>query len=321
MSKYLNVNNTAAELGVTVTSIYKLIKDKQLEPVNQSTFKGDGGYMFRVEDIERIKPLYIRTDLTSSEAAERIGRSTTFIHKLIRDQDIPFYEGVLRGKKTYFIKEADLERYTTDNPNSGKYDTLYDKAKGVFLFQPFRKEGRLARVVQMKRVNRRKLEIELQVGATESMSYEQAIRDGWTPAITISNKKNITSYGYAVFEFPIPSTLDSMIYSIIEELFRQVGPSNMKIKRNDKLIVEVKKSELLNILPTTHPDMIDKLKLFIKSGEIITKYNGTLIDTGLSPVTVYLPEAYKQKMQSLSELENKSVQEWIQDTLSKILEE
>jgi hypothetical protein len=89
MTEYLKASQVAAELGISVTSLFKLVKHpdskKKLVPVNPSTYKGDGGYVYLKEDIERIKPAYIRNDLTSAEAARRIGRSTTYIHKLIRE--------------------------------------------------------------------------------------------------------------------------------------------------------------------------------------------------------------------------------------------
>ncbi|MDN4067625.1 hypothetical protein QYF50_06930 [Paenibacillus vini] len=81
----------------------------------------------------------------------------------------------------------------------------------------------------------------------------------------------------------------------------------------------MKKSVLVGILPKTHPDMIDKMKLFIINGKIIPKYDGTLIDTGLSPVTAYLMEDKKAKLTQLAEAENMTLPEWIEKQLDQIL--
>ncbi|MFC3345813.1 hypothetical protein ACFOHW_26125 [Paenibacillus abyssi] len=89
----------------------------------------------------------------------------------------------------------------------------------------------------------------------------------------------------------------------------------MKISAGEQLVVEVKKSVLVGILPTTHPDMIDKLKLFLLKGEIIPKYDGTLIDTGLSPITFYLPEEKKAELVRLAAADGISLQEWIEKRL------
>jgi hypothetical protein len=125
---YLNVAQAAAALGITSTSLYKIINhpddSKRLEPVNRATHRGDGGYRFRADEVERLKVHYTKPDLTSAEAARKIGRSTTFIHKLLHDGSLNYYEGEYRGKRTYFIEETELERYVQENPDAGKYETL-----------------------------------------------------------------------------------------------------------------------------------------------------------------------------------------------------
>ncbi len=318
MNEYLDTTQAANELKVTVGSIYKIVNledaEKRLNPVNRLTHKGDGGYRFTREEIERIKPAYVKEDLTSAQAAKRIGRSTTYIHQLFK-KGLPHYEMEFRGKRTYFVKEADLERFVTNNPDSGKYDTIYDRKSKVFLFQPYRLGNRLARVCSMKRVNRNRIEIMLQVSMNEQIPLERAIDEGWRPVTTITDRKAITTYGYALFEFPLPITLDSMIYTIIEEFFKLIGPANLRIQIGETIQVEVKKSVLTGVMPSTHPDMIDKLKTFIRSGEITPKYDGTLIDTGLSPVTFYLSEQEKDKLITKASSANKSLQEWLESII------
>ncbi|MFD0710902.1 helix-turn-helix domain-containing protein [Paenibacillus sp. GCM10027626] len=316
MNAYLSVSEAAAELNITATSIYKIVnhedENKRLEPVNRTTYKGDGGYRFRREDVERLKPAYIKEDLTSAQAAERLGRSKSFIQKLLKEGLLPYYEGELRGQKTFFIREEHLLDYMASNPDHGKSDTIYDKKSGAFLFQPYRKEQRLARVIEMKRASRQKIEVILQVEGGARLTLEQALGEGWMPALKIKPAKVNSAYGYARFEFPAPTMLDSMIYSIIELFFEQIGPSNMRIMMEDKLIVEVKKSVLTDILPATHPDLLDKLKLFITSGSIIPKFDGTLIDTGLSPITFYLPENKKAALIELADQKGLTLQQWLE---------
>lgn len=325
MSEYLDTVQAAKVLNLTVASIYKIVNNedpaKRLDPVNRMTHKGDGGYRFTQEELDRIKPFYVKDDLTSSQAAKRIGRSTTYIHQLFK-KGLPYYEGEYRGKKTYFIKETDLDMYAINNPDSGKYDTIYDRKSQVYLFQPYRLGNRLARVCSMKRVSRSKVEVMLQVATNDRIPLEQAINEGWKPATAeaITDRKAITSHGYALFEFPLPITSDSVIYTIIDDFFKLVGPANLRIQVADVIQVEVKKAVLTGVLPSTHPDMIDKLKTFIRSGEIIPKYDGTLIDTGLSPVTFYLSEVDKEKMIVKAKGANKSLQEWLESTVLKAFE-
>lgn len=320
MSEYISLTEAARALGITPTSLYKIINhedpNKKLEPVNRTTHRGDGGYRFRLEDVEAFKQNYIKQDLTSMEAARRIGRSTTFVHKLIREGLIAFYEEEYRGKRTYFIKEEDLARYVTDHPNAGKTETIYDKRQGLFLFQPYGKDGKIGRIATLQRVNNRKVEALMKTEDEETITYEEAVKQGWLPRLSIIERKPINGYGYARFEFPIPKAIDSVIYDIIEELFKQAGPANLKIARDgERISVEVRKVVLLGVMPATHPDFIDKLKLFLKSGEIVTKYDGTLIDTGLSPITIYLTEAKKQELMLKAEENGMALQDWIMERI------
>ncbi|MGU3567452.1 hypothetical protein [Paenibacillus sp. D51F] len=315
MIKYMNVEQVSKELGITPASVYKLMNHKDpnkiLEPVNRETYRGDGGYVFSVEDVNRIKPLYIKEDLTSAQAAKQIGRSTSYIHKLIQDGLIDYYEGEYRGKKTYFLKQEELDKLAEMNAADERNETLYDHKTGAFLFQLYKKGDELARVVHIKKFNRTKVEISLKLDNGKILSYKKAILDGWKPTMQISPKKAITSYGYSVFEFPIPATMDSMIYSIIEELMKQAGPVNLRINRSNEIIkVEVKKVVLKDILVTTHPDMIDRMKLFLKRGKIIAKYDGLLIDTGLSPITLYISEDRKEKFVETVTNNKVTLQEW-----------
>ncbi|MNF78483.1 hypothetical protein D3C84_606680 [compost metagenome] len=138
------------------------------------------------------------------------------------------------------------------------------------------------------------------------------MEQGWRPAVSIAERKPINGYGYARFEFPAPKSIDSVIYDIIEELFKYAGPANLKLANEDgRMTVEVRKCVLYGVMPATHPDLIDKLKLFLKSGDIIEKYDGTLIDTGLLPVTLYLSEDKKKDWTRRAKERNLTLQEWI----------
>lgn len=317
MTAYLNIIQAAESIGITTTSLYKIINHedpaKRLEPVNRATHRGDGGYRFRASDVEEFKQSYVKKDLTSVEAARLLGRSATFIHKLIRDGMLHYYEEEYRGKRTFFIKEEELERYKRENPDSGKTEAIFDKKSGIFLYQPFGKGDSTARIMELKRVSNRRVEAKLRTGDDEWLTYEEACRQGWKPLLTLEERKPVNGYGYARFEFPQPKSLDSIIFSLIEAFYQHAGPANMKLtQENGLLVLEVRKTVLLGVMPATHPDLIDKLKLFIQSGEVISKYDGTLIDTGLTPVTFYVSDAQKQELIRLAGEQGLTLQELVE---------
>lgn len=113
--------------------------------------------------MERVKPLYISKDLTTTQAAARIGRSKTFLQNLMKNGELPYYEAYFRGKNTFFIKEEDLLAYDLNKPANVKSNTIYDKRTGAFLFQPYKNidNGRIARIIEMERISPIKIKAKL----------------------------------------------------------------------------------------------------------------------------------------------------------------
>ena len=235
MTAYIKANEAAAELGITTTSLYKIGNHtdpaKKLEPINRNTYNGDGGFVYRREDLDRIKPSYVKKDLASSEAAKKIGRSPTYLHKILREKKLPYYEGELHGKRTFFIKEVDLQAFISSNPDTGKHDIIFDRKTGVFLFQSFKFGDRFARVVSLKRVNQRKKEILLQVG-NERISYEKAISIGWAPV----SKKPITSSGYHGLNFRVRPLSTRLFMKLLKSWLRRLDRQTFGFHKRRKLL-------------------------------------------------------------------------------------
>jgi hypothetical protein len=320
MDIYFNINDVAKTLKITPTSVYKLMNSndplKKLSSINKDTYRGDGGYLFMSEEVEKLKKYYINEDLTPSQAAKIIGRSTSYVHQMLNENKIAFYQGELKGKKTSFIKRTDLNDYKKENENTR--NIIFDKKTGAFLFQLWQKGNKAARLMNMKRVNKNKIDADFLTDSNQQLSFKQIKEEGWHPSFMIDVKKTISSFGFATFNFPIPSVHDSMIFLIIEELFKQIGPTNMRIVHDEeRLIIDVKKSILTGIHPMTHPDMIDKMKQFITSGKVVPKYDGLLIDTGLSPITIHLSENKKNELLKKAKKEGLSLPEWIVSSLER----
>lgn len=316
MNEYINVAEAAKLIRVTPTSLYKIINhedtEKRLEPINRLSHHGEGGYRFRYSDVQVYIDKYGKKDLTPSDAAQQIKRSVSYIHKLIHEGTLPSYEGEYRGKKTFFIKAGDLEQFVENNPDTGKVPALYDKRLSLFLFQPFIRDGQLGRVMQLKRVSKKKVEAFIVAEDGEWLNYEDAIGLGWEPQLIIKDKKPINGYGYARFEFPYSKRVDSIIYSVIETLFEHAGPANIKIDQDEKMIcLEVRKCILKGILPSTHPDLLKELGVFMKSGKLIPVADGTLIDTGLFPVQAFLTEKQKKALMDEADAHNMHLQDWV----------
>lgn len=321
MDKYLSVADVAEILNLKTSTVYKLINhddpDKKLIPLNPVSYRGEGGYRFSEAEIERIKPYYVKDKLSPSQAARKIGRSTTFIYQLIK-KGLPYERAVYRGKETFLISPSDLEPYTHPaNQHYSKFDLIYDKRTGVYLFQPYVLNGQIGRITHIKRLSRSKIEAQLCVGQ-EHILLSEALAEGWKPMTIAGGQRIISSYGYATFVFPHPAELDSIIYEVINLLFVLLGPLNLRIRSTQQSIyIEAKKS----FLPITQTEIIKVLSRYVEKGEIIKKKDGVLIDTELSPVTFYLKGGKKAALQELARKDGLSLQVWLTDHFNQLLNE
>lgn len=297
MSEYLGVQAFAEELGLSTATIYKLINHKdesqRLEPVNRLTHRGDGGYKFSFEYVEKIKTQLVKKDLKVSDVARKLNRSKAYVHQLIKNRKIRYYEGVYQGHKTYFFKQSDVDEYihSIGDASSNKALPIFDKETKCFLYQSFHLDGQTARVIEIRKGYTQKTNVIIKTSKGE-ISYEEAINTGWKRTVQNISHKQINSYGYAIFIFPKPIDLDSSIYRIIEGFFIAAGPKNLKITlSDDEIRVEVKR---IIIKEGMHPDLLDRMKNCIQCGEINLTSEGLLIHPGYS--TIHVPDKLKQKL-------------------------
>lgn len=315
---YLSVSEAAADLGITEASVYRLIDHliptKRLDPVNRGTYRGDGGYRFRASDVERIKKeYYTKPDLTAADVARELNRSVSFVYKIFRERTLPYYEAQYKGKKTFFTTRTDLQELIQQHPDLVNNDIIYDSNSGHYLYQLWQKDDRTARLVKLKRLQGKNIEAYFDTSDGEHLKQTDIYLQKWEPVQPLMKKrKQITSYGYAKFEFPKPASVDSTIYQTIETIFQHVGPLNIQLSEGNATIkVEVKKVTL-PIDSTSQFDVIENMKKFISEGEIIEKFDGVLIDPGLTSMTFYLSPEQKQLIQQHAEAKGITIHEWLE---------
>ncbi|ALS09896.1 hypothetical protein ABE82_26110 (plasmid) [Paenibacillus peoriae] len=309
MSKYLGIHGMATLLKVSSSTIYKYVDSGKLEPINRSTYRGDGGYKFEVEDEIEFQKKFKIYDLTVADVARILNCSKAHVHRLLKEGHIKYYEDMYQGHRTYFIKKEDLDEYIQGRMNSTKdeYEILYDNTTSTFLFQPFVLNDQLARVVDIQKRNINGTKVRLRTPSGE-ISYEEAIREGWRPSFTIQPQKVIGTYGVSSFEFPKPIDLDSSIYLIIEELFRAAGPKNLNIHfRDEKLFVTVKR---ISIRKELHPDLLDRMRNCIQNGEIVLTSDGLLITPAYS--AIYVRNTLKQRLLDAANQKGMNLEEYLE---------
>ncbi|MCQ6336233.1 MULTISPECIES: helix-turn-helix domain-containing protein [Bacillus cereus group] len=129
---YLSFEEACDRVGLTKNQLSYLIKYKQIEPINSTTWKADGGYRFEQEDVEKLEALY-KDSLTLKEAAEFLNKSKTYVHNAAKDGVLPFKE-IAKGKSTerLYLK-TDLEIFKKEIENTSKEESR-EKKQHVSLY-------------------------------------------------------------------------------------------------------------------------------------------------------------------------------------------
>lgn len=318
MEKYLSVSEVAKALHVQPATVYKLINhsdpNRKLNPINTSSYREEGGYNFLESEVERLKPLYVKENLTPTEAAKKINRSTTYIYQLIQ-KGLPHERAMYRGKETYLINPEDLKPYETGRYGTDKHDLIYDKHSKAYLFQPYELNNQVYRITELKRISQNHIKAILQHGS-DHLTLEDALAKGAVPLSTASNRKIITSYGYASFVFPYVTDLSSLQYEAINMLFTEAGPLNLRVKvSGSNIFVDVKKIAVQD----ARPEITALLSHYVAKGSVDTQNDKLLIDTGLSPITIYLKEDKKNALQELAQNSGLSLQVWLESQFDQLL--
>ncbi|WP_137842724.1 helix-turn-helix domain-containing protein [Bacillus sp. 2SH] len=123
---YLSFEEVCDRVGLTKNQLSYLIKYKQIEPINSTSWKADGGYRFKEEDVQKLVEIY-KGALTLKEAAEFLGKSKTYVHNAAKDGLLPFKE-IAKGKSNVrlYLKK-DVEIFKQVIKNTSKEDSRKKK--------------------------------------------------------------------------------------------------------------------------------------------------------------------------------------------------
>jgi hypothetical protein len=131
---------------------------------------------------------------------------------------------------------------------------------------------------------------------TKLFLYELKEQGYDAPVTQLEDTKVNNKRGYAIFKLLKSSQLRSPIYEVIEMLFLQVGPSNMKIQVNEESLEVSVKPILLHINREENSPMIDILQNNIKEGKVMIRHKEVMLDSDLETLHTVVPSKIKEKV-------------------------
>lgn len=281
-------------------TIYNYIADGKLTPTNKDDWHIERRYEFDMEDINRLKKELLPPGLKTSEVAAILEVSQTTVNKLIRSGQLKAFQQEFKGKSYNFVNKEDLDEFQLNHEIESRPSkkNFYDRDKNVTLFQAFIKnDGSSTEMARIISITDRK--IEALTEHDEVLTLEQLIEKGFTPAYTIKELKQNTKEGYAALKIKASKYVKSKMYSIMDLIYQQVGPTNMRIEKaqdeDEKYIIEVKPSLIVH-------DGLETYDLFqscLINGEIKKRKNGIYLDSDVQIIRLRVSKKQKEQLKIL----------------------
>lgn len=310
IKKYITTKEVADLLNVSAQTIYRYVKEGKLTPLFDHKWRMTKTKIFSPEDVEQLRISLEKPGLTTTEAAEKLGVQPSTINKYIKENVLKADKKLYRGRSIYFLDEEHFnsfaEHYNRKKSEKSNRD-FYSKETGFYLFQSFVTEGspHKARIMKLDDHN---IELNIEIGGnTTTFSLEESQKEGYKPVEQFQEKPYSTKKGEVVFEFSKPKTINSPIYEVIELLYRQVGWKNIRINENSFMIkVKVKPCTL-----EASKDYLDLLQTHIIEGEIFESIDGIILDSPVSPVTIFVTKEEKEHIKRKAEEQGLTQEEYV----------
>ncbi|KKI90670.1 hypothetical protein WQ54_19305 [Bacillus sp. SA1-12] len=308
-NEFLKTNEVANLLNVSVSTIYKYVKENKLTPVYRDKWKIDESLLFRPEEVEKLKDEFKKPGLTTGEVATMLNIHPTTVASYIAKGILPATKKLYKGRELYFIEQEDLDRYR-ENQKTRKKDKkqFYLKKKGFFLFQVFTNE----RTNEKARI----MEFDGQDGKaiTENgriLSLTQLKEEGFNKKQKLVEKKYITKRGFAVIELPKPNYINSPVFSIIETFYDHLGPQNIKISsEKESIYIEVKPVFIEGFTEELYQKEISIIEKHLIEGKLEVRHNGIIIDSDLESLILHIPSHLKKNIVQNAKKQGLTIEEY-----------
>ncbi|GGC98811.1 helix-turn-helix domain-containing protein [Pontibacillus salipaludis] len=226
---YLSIQQVSKKLHKSERQIRYMIKQEQIMPVNPDTYRRDGGYRFKEEEIEHIRRTYDMNGLTVKEAAKRAGISPQYLMQFVGKGEVESFTKIIGKQKRRFFELEEIERFKdrlkerTVSNREGEYGALVQLiSREVRIFDKVRINGVMTRVVSTSPLKT------LMSNGKEIHIHENIEGKGIWP-----ERDYIKQKGFAEFSVPIPRNMDHPVYDLLYKMILQLGKKNIQIYETD----------------------------------------------------------------------------------------
>ncbi|HHT7189184.1 DNA-binding protein [Bacillus cereus group sp. Bc222] len=303
----MNTNEVKAFLGISNFIFSTLMKQGQLTPINRETWRLDGHFLFKREDIEKLKEDRKIEGITLYQAAKVYNVSMYQLEKWIEEKNLTYTIQKHRNRETKFVNEEEIRSLVQQLDQTTTLYT-YSQKYNVVLFQKFMDGNKLARIISIpKRGN-----IVLIDEFGNNMTLENALKMGYEPSYVLSNKPRSHHQKFVKFRFPKSDQLRSNIFQLIDLILQYVSPRNIKVSEEDGFWYFDVRQSIIQLPMQMQVEWIDCLNPYIIEGKLTRRVNNSVyLDSSSVTKAVTITSSEYHAITNIVKETNSSIEEFI----------
>lgn len=309
---YLTLSQAAKELDRTERQVRYLVKTGVLSPVNQDTYKRDGGYRFSLEVVEQIKDALKPEGISLRKAAEIVGVTPQYLNSFALKGTISSELVLIGNKKERRFQEKDCLEFR-DKIQKRTHRSIARFGEKLRLFHH---NLRLFEFISYEQEKIRVVKTEPVVFLKADGTLFHPSSDSDLPKIEQWEEQPYrTKKGFIAFRFPIPRNAEHMTYNLIYILIEGLGPKNIQVfEQNDgDYYVRCRQGKVL--FKREHGEL---LRRYLVEGDLLF-INDTEIELQASIVSQYihLPRELFEEIEKLARTRSISTQQQLVETVTR----
>lgn len=262
VKEYLEVSNFV---------INNLIKQERLVPINKDTWRLDGSFLFKKEEVISIKKEREIQGLTVYQASKKYHISIYQLEKWLKEGQLTANIQEHRKRETAFIKEEQLLQLVHQLDQSNARYT-YSQKYHTILFQKFIQGNTIARVIFIPK--RGKIMLIDEFGNTFTLKEAQTL--GFIPAYQLSDKPRSHHQKFVTFRFSTSDQLRNRSFQMVDLILQYVSPRNLKISEEEGFwYVDVRQS-LIELPMGMQFEWVESLTPYLIEGKIVKRINNSV---------------------------------------------
>lgn len=301
----MTTNEVKEYLDISHFTFNNLIKQGQLNPINKDTWRLDGSFLFRKEEVENLKEKLEIEGITLYQASKTYHISMYQLEKWIAEEKLVCTIQEHRNRKSKFVKEDDIHELVQQMEQKNTIYT-YSQKYNVVLLQRFMKGNTLARIISIPKRG----DIVLCDEFGNNMTLGNAIEFGYEPAYILSGQPRSHHQRFIKFRLPKSDQLRSSSFQLIDLILQYVSPRNLKVSEEEDFWYFDVRQSLIELPTGMQLEWVESLTPYLIEGKLVKRVNNS----------VYLDSSYVTKPVTMSSKEYQAINKIVEATNSTIEE-